>query len=608
MDTIKKLFRILDKWKGYYLLAALLLIVGMFIRMLEPRVLQLAVDDVLLYGAQEQADAQEGFITSLLQSLLPVAQADNREWLLLCLGLLFVTIALFRSVMMFAAAAITASNSEKAIKRLRDRLFGHIQLLPLSFHSSYTTGELIQRCTGDVDTVRQFVLTQVVDVVRLTAIFIGAFIMMLSIHVEYALYAIMLTPVIGLTAYYFSLKERRVWDEHEKEQDKLSTIVQENLSGIRVVKAFAQEDSEMQKFIRQNKATRSIGMRHVMLHAWFWPFSDVIILLQVAITLLAGAHFTLNGSITVGEFTAFFSYAWLVAWPLRRVGRVVSQMGMSMVAMQRLAQILEVPDEDYAGRHKGEEGLRGEVEFRNVTFSYGKENAPVVKDISFSVKPGETVALVGPTGAGKSTIISLLTRMHEPTSGSILIDGRDSKSYDKEYLRRRIGVVLQKPFLFSTTIYDNIAYARPEAADHEVVDAAQAAQLHNIVQIFPEGYDTVVGEKGVTLSGGQKQRVTLARTLLRETEILVLDDATSAVDFNTEAGIQRALQQRSHKATTFIIAHRLSSVQEADHIIVLDKGSIVDQGSHEELVRKDGFYRLIHSIQLQDEKSIQNEV
>ncbi len=605
MDTIRKLFEILGDRKPLYLLAGIMLIVSIGIRMLEPRILEIAIDDVILFNvANDNADLTDS-VAGFIRNLLPATDASNLATMLWWLGLVFVVIALLRGALMFGATAITASSSEKAIKRLRDRLFNHIQLLPLSFHAQNKTGDLIQRCTGDVDTVRQFVLTQVVDVIRLTAMFVAAFAMMLSIHLWYGLAATVMAPIIAWWAYRFSVVENKVWEEHEDERDKLSSIVQENLSGIRVVKAFAREGAEIDNFEQQNIRTRDVGIKHVMLHARFWPGSDILLLLQMSLTLLLGAWLTINGSLTLGEFSAFYAYAWMIAWPLRRVGRIVSQMSMATVAIERLSNILGTPIETYQGDRSSDGRLRGEIEFRDVSFAY--DDAPdqhVVRKLSFHVKPGETIGLVGPTGAGKSTIIALLTRMHEPTSGEIFVDGRNLREYDKEWLRERIGVVLQNPFLFSTTIRENIAYARPGARQDDVIRAARDAHIHDIVNIFPEGYDTVVGEKGVTLSGGQKQRVTLARTILREPDILVLDDATSAVDFYTEFGIQRALRRRSSGRTSFVIAHRLSSVREADRIFVLNKGAIVDQGTHEELRRRDGFYKVIHDIQMNVEAQI----
>jgi ATP-binding cassette subfamily B protein len=387
-------------------------------------------------------------------------------------------------------------------------------------------------------------------------------------------------------------------------------LVQENLSGIRVVKAFAKEKYEMDKFTKQNLEKRKWGIKLLRLHTFFWPLSDLLVYTQIAISIFAGGYFALTNQISVGEFVAFYSYAMLVTWPMRRLGQLVSEMGMTSVAIKRIYSILDFEAEDYTGsKYKGKK-LEGNIEFKNVMFRYDKKvDEHVLNGISFYAKKGEKIALLGPTGSGKSTIISLLMRFFEPDKGLISIDGKPLKTYSKEYLRSRIGVVLQKPFLFTTTIKDNISYSKPGSQLDDVIDYSRVAQIHDIItDIFPESYDTVVGEKGVTLSGGQKQRVTIARTLLKNPDILILDDSTSSVDTETEFEIQKAMRQLMKGKTTFIIAHRITSIQDVDRIIILDKGKIVESGTHDELIKQNGFYRKIFDIQVSIEEEIEKEV
>lgn len=612
MDNIKKLFRILDKWKYNYIFAGVLLIIATGIRMLEPRVLQITVDKIITFfsGNQEAYNTEGDKITEMFYTILPELRIENLHIILIWLGVIFLVISLLRGVFSFASSAISASSTEKAIKKLRDRLFSHLQALPLAYHSKTPTGELIQRCTGDVETVRKFASTQVVDVLRLLAIFTGAFIMMYSINPTYAFIAVALVPIIAIGSIFFFKKESEIWTKHEEEQDKLSIIVQENLSGIRVVKAFAKEKYEIDKFTNQNEVKKQWGLKLLKLHAFFWPFSDFLVYTQMSVSIFAGGYFAMNGQITVGELAAFYSYAMLVTWPLRRVGQIVAEMGMTTVAIRRLFSILDSETEDYSGLKKGDVSLRGEIEFNNVSFKYpDEENKRVLNGVSFRVKPGEKIALLGPSGAGKSTIISLLMRFFEPDSGEILLDGRPLKEYSKELLRSKIGVVLQKPFLFSRTLKDNIAYGDPSSHIDEVVDAAKAARIHEVItDIFPQSYETVVGEKGVTLSGGQKQRVSIARTLLTEPDILILDDSTSAIDTETEFEIQRALSKLMKNRTTFVIAHRITSIQDCDRIIVLDKGNIIEMGSQDELLARDGFFKKIYNLQVTIEEEIENEI
>ena len=612
MKNLRKLYQILDKWKPFYILSGVLLILSTSIRMLEPKVLQIAVDKIIVYfqSGKKTIKVSEDWITNLFYNYLPELKIENLDVILIYLGIVFLLISLMRGLLMFLSSAITASSTEKATKKLRDRLFSHIQALPIAYHSKTPTGELIQRCTGDVETIRKFASTQLVEVLRMIAIFSTAFFMMATINLTYAFIAIALVPFIAIGSVVFFRKESKVWNQHEKEQDKLSVLIQENLSGIRVVKAFAKEKYEMDKFTKQNLEKRKWGIKLLRLHTFFWPLSDLFVYTQIAISIFAGGYYALTNQISVGEFVAFYSYAMLVTWPMRRLGQLVSEMGMTSVAIKRIYSILDFEAEDYTGsKYKGKK-LEGNIEFKNVMFRYDKKvDEHVLNGISFYVKKGEKIALLGPTGSGKSTIISLLMRFFEPDKGLISIDGKPLKTYSKEYLRSRIGVVLQKPFLFTTTIKDNISYSKPGSQLDDVIDYSRVAQIHDIItDIFPESYDTVVGEKGVTLSGGQKQRVTIARTLLKNPDILILDDSTSSVDTETEFEIQKAMRQLMKGKTTFIIAHRITSIQDVDRIIILDKGKIVESGTHDELIKQNGFYRKIFDIQVSIEEEIEKEV
>ncbi len=609
MIHLKRLFEILGKYSRYYVFSSILLIIAIFVRMLEPKVLQIAVDKVIVYfqSGGKISFVPDDPITKFLYSLLPAFSMENLNSILIGIGLIFLVISLIRGAFSFTSSAITASSTEKAMKELRDRLFSHIQALPIAYHTKTPTGELIQRCTGDVETIRKFAASQIVDVIRLSALFVGSFLMMATIDLQYALIAVAFAPILMAGSVLFFRQETKVWNQHELEQDKLSILAQENISGIRVVKAFAKEDFEIEKFTKQNEEKRKWGVKLNNLHRIFWPSSDMLVHVQMAITLFVGGYFTLTNRLSVGEFTAFYTYSMLVTWPMRRLGQLISEMGMATVALNRLYSILETEREDYSG--SSVESLNGEVEFENVSFKYTEEDkGHVLDNVSFRVKTGQKIALLGPTGAGKSTIISLLMRFFEPDSGVIKIDGRNIKEYSKEFLRRRIGVVLQKPFLFSTSIKSNIAYTKPDSHIDEIVEAAHAAMIHDVItDIFPQSYDTIVGEKGVTLSGGQKQRVTIARTLLKDPDILVLDDSTSAVDSETEFEIQKALRTLTKNKTAFIIAHRITSIQDCDKIIVLDKGKVVEEGTHDELIDHDGFYKKIFDIQISVEDEIRAE-
>lgn len=622
MQKFYQLFGVLDKWKFGYLFAGILLAFASIIRMLEPKVLQIAIDGVVVFFDNSYKNQTPDFIIRFFQSLLPPIHAQNLSWVLFCLGVLLVLVVVVKAVMWFVADVIVADHTEKAIKQFRDKIFAHIQALSLSQMSKIPTGEMIQRCTGDIGTIQKFIGSQITELVRMGGIAVGAFYMMWLVHPVYALVSISLFVPILYTSYWFFKKEQSVWEEHESEQDKLTAIIQENLAGIRVVQAFAQEKNETKRFATQNLAKRNIGVRHIDLHKKFWPFSDWLVNIQIALSMFAGAYYSLLGQITVGEYVSFCTYSIMVTWPMRNLGRIVSQLGMAGVAMERVQQILMAKTEEY-----GEEDnpanipILGEIEFKNVWFAYPNadtNSSPkwALQDVSFKVKKGEKVALMGSTGAGKSTIISLLLRFYEPNDGEILLDGKPLKDYDKSFLRKQIGVVLQKPFLFSTTIHQNIAYARSdfqgelqlsrfsEIQEQELHAAAEDACVSDFIDKMSDGYETLVGERGVTLSGGQKQRVALARTLLSKPAILVLDDATSAVDTETEYKMQQALQHRMEGKTTFVIAHRMTSVQLVDKIIVLKEGKIIESGTHQELIANNNFYKEVYDIQVSIEDDL----
>jgi ATP-binding cassette subfamily B protein len=611
MKSFIKLFEILGKWKWQYISAAFLLIASVVFRLLEPKVLQIAVDKIIGFFVTKGSHQVTGgdAVSGFLYSFLPELKIENAGIILIYLGIIFLVISLFRGVTMFSSSAISAASTEKATKKLRDRLFSHLQHLPMEYYGKTPTGELVQRCTGDVETVRKFASMQVTESIRMAAIFLGAFVMMFMVSPMYALISITLFPVVIIASIFFFKKESEIWTKHEAEQDLLTAMVQENLSGIRVVKAFAKENYEIDKFTKQNERKRSWGMKLLKLHSYYWPGSDVLVYTQLAISIFAGGFFVMSNQITVGEYTAFFTYASYVTWPMRRLAQLVSEMGMTSVAIERIYSILNYKSEKYDGLISGNTQIKGEIEFDNVHFKYGDVEEGILNGVSFKISPGEKVALLGPTGAGKSTIISLLMRFYEPDKGTIKIDGKDIREYARPFLRSKIGVVLQKPFLFSTSIKENIAYSKPDTHIDEIVESAKVANIHDIItDIFPHSYETVVGEKGVTLSGGQKQRVTLARTILKNPDILVLDDSTSSVDTETEFEIQKALIGVTKHKSTIVIAHRVTSVQECDRIIVLDKGRVIEQGTHDELIQNDKFYRKIYDIQVSIEDEINRDI
>jgi ATP-binding cassette subfamily B protein len=439
-------------------------------------------------------------------------------------------------------------------------------------------------------------------------LFIVNFAALLTLNVRLALISVVVVPlVVGISIYFFRKIGQR-YEVFQEEEAKLSTTLQENLSGVRVVRAFARQEYEREKFEVTNRGRYVSGRRLLLLHAIYWPSTDIIVGVQLVIGYAVGATMAINGTITVGTFLAYMGMLTWIMWPIRNIGRLIVQMSMALVSFDRVSEIIRVDREPLdVGTYRPDGRIEGEVVFDDVRFAYAEDMA-VLNGISFRVEPGQAVALVGATGSGKTSLVNLLPRFYE-YQGSIRIDGVELRDYTRRDLREQIGFVLQEPFLFSRTIKENIMYGvHREVTDEDVYRAAQAAAVHDVILRFPEGYDTVVGEKGVTLSGGQKQRVTLARTLLKDPAILILDDATSSVDTETEAAIRDALEELMPGRTTFIIAHRVQTVMYADLIVVLDKGRIVQSGTHEELLEQEGTYRRIYDLQSQIEDELEQDL
>jgi len=582
------------------MLAAILILLSSFVRMLEPKILEVTNDVFNQYiNKNFQYNADSDFISKGIYNLLPEFTVGNFTNVLFYIAAIFLVISLCKAFFGFYGGVIRTSATEQAIKKLRNKLFSHIQLLPIGYHDKNKSGELIQRSTGDVDTIKLFVSNVIIDFVRLIGVFGASFYFMFIIHPLYAFIAISITPIIFITSYLFFIKKKKLWKEHEEEADKLTSIVSENISGIRVVQAFAQEKEEIRKFETQNFAKYKAGIKNVTIETLFWPFSDLLVHCQVVISVFAGGYFALMGEITVGEMVAFLTYSMMVTWPMQRLGRMVSDIGMAIIAINRINEILDTKvEEDYGLDNESEgDGVFQSLEFENVCFNYPDEK-PIVNDLSFKINAGDNLAIVGPAGSGKSTLIKLLLRFYEPTSGAIYLNGENIKNISKTTLRKFCGVVFQNSFLFSETIKNNIAYTKPKSSDEEVINVASVASIHDVMHIFPQGYDTYVGEKGVSLSGGQKQRVSLSRTLLENAPLLIMDDATSAVDTETEHNIQNRLKEFSTANSTIVIALRITSIKNCNKILVLKEGEKDAFGTSKELIKTNPFYQKMNDIQL----------
>ena len=521
----------------------------------------------------------------------------------------FIALAAIEGLFAFLSGKLAAETSEGTTQRLRDYLYDHIQHLTFAYHDRMQTGELIQRATSDVDALRRFFADQAIGIGRIIILFLVNFAMLLTINVKLAFLSIIAVPIIILTSIWFFKRVSIAYEAYQEQDAVISTTLQENLSGVRVVKAFARQEYEINKFEKDNLQKYVLGKKLLLMHSLFWPISDIICGAQMLSGFLMGAIFAINGIITIGTYLAYAGMVVWIIWPMRNLGRLIVQLSTGLVSFGRVIEIIRQDREPIdEGINLYPQKLSGEIKFENVGFRYA-EGETVLNNINIQIKPGQVIALLGSTGSGKTTLVNLLPRFYEYTSGLISLDGRDLKQYSRRYLRSQIGIVEQEPFLFSRSIRENITFgAGKEMKQSEIEAAAKAAAIHDVIKSFPEGYKTLVGEKGVTVSGGQKQRIAIARTLLKNPRILIMDNSTSSVDTETESEIREALNNLMKDRTTFIIAHRIQSIMNADQILVMDKGKIVQQGKHNSLMQEDGIYREIYNIQTRIEHELEQEI
>lgn len=582
----------------YFLGAAVLAILSVFLGFLTPAVLAEVLDNYL-QGLPSRLPA---FVSKAVEAWGGRAFMRSNLWIP---GLALVLISVLSGVSNFLKGRWTAIGAEGAARRLRNDLFAHLQELPFAYHSKAATGDLVQRCTSDVDTTRRFLSMQLLSIVDAVMMVGIALALLIPISLKITMISLIIMPALFLFAWQFFkliVKAFRAADESEGLQ---TTVLQENLTGVRVVRAFGQAQREIEKFDRAAADTRDKYLKLSWLDAIYWSSGDLMGMVQALLTLLFCLAEARAGRISVGDIVVFTSYIGMLIWPVRNLGRILSQGGRTMVSLERIDEILRQKQEvDEEGATAPD--LAGDIVFDQVSFHYD-EGGEVLKDLSFTIKPGQTAAFLGATGSGKSSIALLLQRLYTPQKGSITLSGHDIRGIARKHLRARVGLVLQEPFLYSKTIYDNLRMAAPDATREQIEAAADDAQALEFINQAEKGWETMVGERGVTLSGGQKQRAAIARTLLKDNDILIFDDSLSAVDTATDARIREALRRRSRGITTLIISHRILTLAQADIIFVLEDGRITDQGSHEELIARPGLYQRIHHIQsgLEDEFLLQ---
>ena len=587
-QNLRALWALVKENRALYLGAVLCTALTVGIGFLTPLVFSETIDVILSDGAS--------FMPEWLKA--PVRALGGRAYLRANLWIVagaIVALNVLNGVFSYYKERNTAVAGENIAKSLRERLYRQLSYLSFSYHVRAETGDLIQRCTSDVETVRRFLSTQLVEAVRAVMMMAAAFAILFHRHAQIALYSLILVPLMWVGSYMFFTKITKSFRLSDESEGRMSNVLQENLTGVRVVRAFGMQQREVEKFDEASQDFRHKTFRLYNYLAVYWGSMDCLTMLQIMITLLVCVYRAIRGEISVGTLVAFTSYISMLLYPIRQLGRILSDAGKSVVALGRIRNVLDERAE------QPEEGsltppLNGDIVFDHVSFSYEEGNR-VLDGLCMTIPAGKTVALLGNTGSGKSTLVHLLQRLIEPDEGRITIGGVDIRSIDRWYLRAHVGLMLQEPFLYGRSVMGNLSIAVPDAPESSVLEMSRIAHADGFIREFENGYDTLIGERGVTLSGGQRQRVAIARTLLKENDVLIFDDSLSAVDMQTDRAIREALREKRKGVTTIIISHRINTLCEADRIFVLEGGKLADEGTHEKLTRRDGLYRQIYAIQ-----------
>ncbi len=592
ISQFKLLWEFMRGNRFLYVISILAIGISTLFSLLNPLIIRFAIDNLI---GDDTIDHFPRWALSTIEMFGGVENLSSQLWIVA--GVL-VLITIITGVFTFYSGKTSAEASEGIAKNIREKLYDHLQHLSFNYHVKAETGDLIQRCSSDVDTIRKFLAMQFVAIGRALFMLAAVIPIMLYLDVRMTLITLITVPILFGFAVVFFVKVKRSFKESDEAEGKLSAVLQENLSGVRVVRAFARQKFEIEKFEETNIKYRDLTYDLIKLLAWYWSISDFISLIQIGTVLIIGSYWAATGVITLGVLVAFTTYVGMLLWPIRQMGRILTDMGKSLVSISRIEEILSEPLETVAMKNDKnlKPEIKGDIEFKNLTFEY-EEGKKVLEDVSFKIEQGQTIAILGPTGSGKSTLVQLLAKLYHYEKGSILIDGTELNDIDNKWIRKNVGIILQEPFLYSKSIKENIGLSKKDVTIDEIHDSSKTASVHDVIEEFEKGYETWVGEKGVTLSGGQKQRVAIARTIIKNSPILIFDDSLSAVDTETDASIRKALKERTNKVTTIIISHRVSTLANADQIFVLDEGKLVQSGDHKDLIEKEGLYNRIWEIQ-----------
>jgi ATP-binding cassette, subfamily B, multidrug efflux pump len=578
METFKKLKEYYWPFKNYFIWSILFMLIVTAITVVYPMILQLTIDEAVIGGRYE---------------LIPLLAAG------------FVGSMIVKGICTYIYQYTGDLFGIHSVYKLRNSLYEKLQFLSFRYYDNAKTGDLMSRLTADVEGFRFFLSFGFSELIRFVLLIGISFSVMFYYSISLTLVTLATLPFLAVVVFKFDRAVHPAFRGIRKSFGNLNTKVQENISGINTVKSLSREDYEIGRFNASNGNYKDQYLFTSEIWAKYFPLMEFLGNLSVVLLLGYGGFLVMNESLLPGELVAFYSLVWYIMWPIMNLGFVVNLFSQSKASGERLLEILEADEEieEKSGALKIEK-LSGDVEFNNVTLRYGDDENEALYNITFKARPGQTIGLIGSTGSGKTSITQLMTRFYEPVAGQVLVDGLDIKDYSIRSLRSNIGIVLQESFLFSSSIKANISYGNPDATMEEIIAAAKRAQAHSFIMELPEGYDTILGERGMGLSGGQKQRIAIARAICVNPSILILDDATSAVDMETEFKIQQALLEVMKGRTTFIIAHRISSLKHADEIIVLENGSIAERGTHEQLIKNGGTYQKIYDIQFKDRQKV----
>lgn len=590
-SNLKTIYSYTRGYRKFIALSAAATVVRVLAGFTTPQVISFTVDSII-------DDVPYKLISPLMKLISMAGGREGlRQNLWLCAAFV-IAIAIIASLSDFVGRISIAKATEGTVKTIRNKLFEHIQKLPYIWHIKNQTGDIIQRSTSDVEVLRNFISTQLSEMFRTIMLVAISLALMFPMNLKLTLMVLVFVPVVILySSIFYGILSKKFLVADEAE-GALFTATQENLTGVRVVRAFGREKYEIEKFSERNLKFSDLWVKLGYQLGYYWGIGDLVTGLMVMTIVVAGTYQAVNNVITLGEFLVFVSYTSMIAWPLRSFGRILGELSKTKVSAQRICEILSEPEESETPEAV-EPDMNKDIEYKNVTFKYDG-SVPVLDDVSFKIKAGTTFAVLGGTGSGKTTLMHLLNRLYDlpEDSGSITIGGVDIRKIKREYLRKNIGMVLQEPFLFSRSIKDNITIVNENATIDDVKEATSIAHVDEAIEEFSKGYDTIVGERGVTLSGGQKQRVSIARMLLQKTPIMVFDDSLSAVDAETDAKIREALKKDKKDSTIILISHRITTLMQADIILVLDKGRVADMGTHDELIERDGIYKEVFNVQM----------